>query len=176
VNSIAVTDIARRYLRDLIYGANDGIITTFAVVAGVTGADLSTTVILILGVSNLLADGFSMAASDYLSLRSEAAALESEGKQTAQDDSPFKHGLATFVAFVTAGVVPLAAYLVPLESSQRFPAAIALTFLTLFVVGASRSIVTRRSWMRSGLEMLAVGALAAVVAYVIGASVASVTG
>jgi VIT1/CCC1 family predicted Fe2+/Mn2+ transporter len=51
-----------------------------------------------------------------------------------------------------------------------------LTFLTLFVVGASRSIVTRRSWMRSGLEMLAVGALAAVVAYVIGASVASVTG
>jgi VIT1/CCC1 family predicted Fe2+/Mn2+ transporter len=50
-----------------------------------------------------------------------------------------------------------------------------LTFMSLFVVGASRSYVTRRSWTRSGLEMLAVGALAAVVAYVIGASVAGLT-
>jgi VIT1/CCC1 family predicted Fe2+/Mn2+ transporter len=175
VNSNDVQAIARHYLRDLIYGANDGIITTFAVVAGVTGADLSTQVILILGISNLLADGFSMAASDYLSLRSEAAAQESDGIATDAAENPFKHGLATFIAFVVAGVVPLAAYLVPLASDQRFPAAIVLTFMSLFVVGASRSYVTRRSWTRSGLEMLAVGALAAVVAYVIGASVAGLT-
>jgi len=34
---------ARHYIRDLVYGANDGIITTFAVVAGVTGGELSAT-------------------------------------------------------------------------------------------------------------------------------------
>ncbi|MEE8410899.1 MAG: VIT1/CCC1 transporter family protein [Acidobacteriota bacterium] len=54
------------YLRDWVYGAIDGTVTTFAVVAGVMGAELSAGVILILGVANLLADGFSMAVSNYL--------------------------------------------------------------------------------------------------------------
>ena len=58
------------YLRDFVYGANDGIITTFAVVAGVAGADLSARVVLILGFANLLADGFSMAMSNYLGEKS----------------------------------------------------------------------------------------------------------
>jgi len=59
------------YLRDWVYGAIDGTVTTFAVVAGVMGAELSAGVILILGVANLLADGFSMAASNYLGTSAE---------------------------------------------------------------------------------------------------------
>ena len=59
------------YLRDLVYGAVDGTVTTFAVVAGVAGAALDSTVVLILGVANLVADGFSMAVSNYLGIRSE---------------------------------------------------------------------------------------------------------
>lgn len=53
------------YVGDFIYGGIDGSITTFAIVAGVVGAALSSNVILILGLANLLADGFSMAASNY---------------------------------------------------------------------------------------------------------------
>ena len=53
------------YVRDFVYGGIDGAITTFAVVAGVVGAELSAKVILILGFANLLADGFSMAAANY---------------------------------------------------------------------------------------------------------------
>lgn len=59
------------YLRDFVYGAVDGIVTTFAVVAGVAGAQLSTGVVLILGFANLLADGFSMAVSNFLATRAE---------------------------------------------------------------------------------------------------------
>ncbi len=58
------------YLKDFVYGANDGIITTFAVVAGVAGANLSSQVVLILGFASLLADGFSMAMSNYLGEKS----------------------------------------------------------------------------------------------------------
>lgn len=54
-----------------MYGGLDGMITTFAIVSGVIGADLSTSVILILGFANLVGDGFSMAAGSYLSIRSE---------------------------------------------------------------------------------------------------------
>ena len=59
------------YLRDWIYGGIDGSVTTFAVVTGVVGAHLSPAIILILGFANLLADGFSMAASNFLATRAE---------------------------------------------------------------------------------------------------------
>jgi vacuolar iron transporter family protein len=160
----------RHYLPDLVYGANDGIITTFAVVSGVVGADLSERIILILGFANLLADGFSMGASNFLSRRSYAEAeLRAEGREAA------RHGAATVVGFVIAGLVPLIAYLVPLPDDARFPLAIALTLATLFAVGASRAVVTRLGWVRSGLEMLLVGALAAAVAFSIGALASTLT-
>ena len=59
------------YLRDFVYGGIDGAVTTFAIVAGVVGAEMSPRVILILGTANLLADGLSMAAGNYLATRAE---------------------------------------------------------------------------------------------------------
>ncbi len=61
----------QNYLRDWIYGGIDGSVTTFAVVSGVVGARLSTWVILVMGFANLFADGFSMAASNFLGTRAE---------------------------------------------------------------------------------------------------------
>ena len=59
------------YIRDFIYGGIDGAVTTFAVVSGVSGAELSPSIVLILGFANLTADGFSMAASNFLGTRAE---------------------------------------------------------------------------------------------------------
>lgn len=59
-------------LRDFIYGGIDGAVTTFAIVAGVEGASLSTEVIIALGMANVLADGFSMAASNYSGTKAES--------------------------------------------------------------------------------------------------------
>ena len=59
------------YLRDFVYGGIDGAVTTFAVVAGTIGANLATRIVLILGAANLIADGFSMAASNFLGTRAE---------------------------------------------------------------------------------------------------------
>jgi VIT1/CCC1 family predicted Fe2+/Mn2+ transporter len=158
------------YLPDLVYGANDGIITTFAVVSGVVGADLSRTIILILGFANLFADGISMGASNYLARRSHEDALERASRTDA-----LRHGSATLIAFVVVGLLPLVAYLLPLSSDGSFVAALALTGLALFAVGAARSLVTGLGWFRSGVEMLLVGSLAALAAYLIGALAASIT-
>ncbi len=59
------------YLRDFIYGGIDGAVTTFAVVSGVAGAHLASEIVVVLGLANLVADGFSMAASNYLGTRAE---------------------------------------------------------------------------------------------------------
>ena len=59
------------YVRDWVYGGIDGAITTFAIIAGVIGAALSSKVIVILGLANLVADGLSMAASNYSGTKAE---------------------------------------------------------------------------------------------------------
>lgn len=64
------------YLRDWVYGGIDGGVTTFAAVSGVVGADLSVGVILIVGAANILADGFSMAASNYLATKTDQDQLK----------------------------------------------------------------------------------------------------
>lgn len=169
-------EIARQYLRDLIYGANDGIITTFAVVAGVTGGSLSSRTVLIVGLANLLADGLSMGLGNYLSIRSHEGARAAQNLPE-EEASPFRHGVATMAAFVTAGAVPLAPYFVGgSEVTTSCMTAIALTGIALFTVGALRAAVTLDRWWIAGAEMLLLGAAAAVVAYGVGAGVASVVG
>ncbi|MDD5751079.1 MAG: VIT1/CCC1 transporter family protein [Candidatus Peribacteraceae bacterium] len=61
----------RAFIENIVLGGNDGIITTFAVVAGTVGAELSAGIVIILGIANLLADGISMGAGAYLSIKSE---------------------------------------------------------------------------------------------------------
>lgn len=159
---------AQHYIRDLVYGANDGIITTFAVVAGVTGGALSTRAVLIVGAANLLADGLSMGVGNYLGIRAEEGSRALQGLPEAEA-SPVKHGLATFLAFVVAGAVPLAPYLVGSGSASRLTISIALTLTALFGIGAVRSIFSQESWWMTGFEMLGLGVVVAVVAFAAGA-------
>ncbi|MCI0521128.1 MAG: VIT1/CCC1 transporter family protein [Chloroflexi bacterium] len=226
---------ASQYLGEMVYGGLDGIITTFAVVSGVAGAQLGTPVILILGLANLLADGFSMATGAYLSAKSEQeyyrkewqreawevehfpdgeraelievyrsrgysdedarqlveiqsrepgrwvqAMMVDELGMLADERNPLYNGLATFLSFVVAGIVPLIVYLLglflPISSGAAFPAALVLSGLALFGLGAAKVRVTHLNPWRSGLEMLVVGGLAAGVAYVVGALLKGIGG
>lgn len=71
IKSRIVSKSNRTDLRDFVYGSIDGTITTFAIVAGVEGANLPTSIIIALGLANVLADGFSMAASNYSGTKTE---------------------------------------------------------------------------------------------------------
>src|SRR5688500_11963283 len=64
------------YLGDAVFGGMDGGVTTFAVVAGAMGAELGNATVVILGFANLIADGFSMAVSNYLGTKSEREQVE----------------------------------------------------------------------------------------------------
>lgn len=208
-------------LRDFIYGGIDGAVTTFAIVAGVVGANLETRTVLILGAANILADGFSMAASNYLGTKAEieqinlitayeeeqidknpageteevrqifrnkgleGEALENVVKNITANrkewlkimlaeeyghaesvQTPWKAGLMTFTSFLLFGLIPLLPYFIDLEN--RFAWAIFLTGIAFFGVGAIKSKWTRSSPWLSGLETLAIGSLAAAMAYYVG--------
>lgn len=164
--------IEPKVLKAAVLGANDGIITTFAVVAGVVGAGLPVTTILILGIANMIADGISMALGDYLG---EQSAKQLEGKKESQLSSFFHStSVVTFVAFVIAGTLPLLPYIlnflgISISADTQFPLSIFSTGLALFVIGSMRTIITKHGWFRSGLEMFLVGAVAATMAYLLGA-------
>lgn len=161
-NAVRAPRLVQKYLPELIYGSNDGLITTFAIVSGVVGAQLSNSVVVILGLASLFADGISMAASDFLSERSDP-------EEKASRPVAARKGGVTFGGFVLIGAVPLVAYLIPIPDSVRFPLAAMMTLLTLFAVGAGRSAAHEDiHWLKGGIEMLLVGALAAGVAYGIG--------
>jgi VIT1/CCC1 family predicted Fe2+/Mn2+ transporter len=68
--------IEQSYVGDFILGAIDGLVTTFAVVASVAGAGLRAEYALVLGLANLLADGFSMAAGNYLKSKADKEVLD----------------------------------------------------------------------------------------------------
>jgi vacuolar iron transporter family protein len=164
-------DIARHYIRDVIYGANDGLITTFAVVAGVTGGALSPKAIMIVGTANLLADGLSMGVANYLSIRSHESARAAQDLPE-EEAAPAKHGAATFVAFAIAGALPLLPYAFTASPQLRFGLSVSVTIAALFVIGSLRSLVTVDRWVTAGLEMLLLGVLVACAAYGSGALVA----
>jgi len=164
---------ARHYVGDLVYGANDGLITTFAVVAGVAGGALSSRATLIIGAANLFADGLSMAVGNYLSIRSREGALAAQNLPE-EEAHPARHGLATLLAFVAAGGVPLLPFTMSIGPSLT--ASIVLTFTTLFVIGALRAVVTIDRWWLAGLEMLLLGIAVSLAAYGSGAGVAWLLG
>lgn len=226
---------AHSYLRDFVYGAIDGTVTTFAVVAGVAGAGLEATIIIVLGLANLIADGFSMGVSNYLASRTERQQLERarreeerqireipEGEReeirqifaakgfsgndleravdvitsdrrlwldtmlseelgfALETPNPLHAGTTTFVAFLVVGFLPLATFVfdlvTPWTVTSPFRWSALLTGVGFFGVGAMKSrFVGQPSW-RSGLETLAMGGAAAVLAFGIGALLKGVTG
>lgn len=164
-----------KLLKAAVYGANDGIITTFAVVAGVAGADLSANIVIILGIANMIADGVSMGIGDYLGERSEQR-LRSHQTGNDEEKDLWHTGAVTFVSFVLAGTFPLLPYFLTLINIEvpavhRFALSIFATAAILFLVGSIRTVFIKGSWVRNGLEMLGIGAIAAVVAYGLGLAI-----
>lgn len=155
----------KKYFPDLIFGGIDGIVTTFAIVAGVVGASLGSFIIFILGLANLLADGFSMAVSNYLSTKSENQIHQNKRK------SPFKAGWVTFFAFIIFGVVPLLPYIVFQFTTWEFnvfAVSCVFAFLTFATLGYLKAKVTKLSVYKSIFETVMIGAAASLIAYFVG--------
>jgi VIT1/CCC1 family predicted Fe2+/Mn2+ transporter len=158
------------YLDEAVYGANDGIITTFAVVSGAAGATLGGDTIIILGIANLIADGFSMGASSYLAIKTKEEVREANGlrKRSALKLKAMSRSAVTFGAFVLAGAIPLLPFLNGFAAGREFEVSAVAAAITFFLVGGARTIVTRRGFFKSGVEMFVVGSIASVLAYAIG--------
>ena len=168
-----------RNLRAAVYGASDGIITTFAVVAGSTGAKLPAGVVLILGISNLVADGLSMGASDFLGEQSQRQLKQTKKRSLTGLSPVWQTGLITFASFVLAGALPLlpfTASFVGITIANPFLISIIATATTMFTVGSLRTTFIKGRWWVNGLQMLLIGSITAATAYFLGYFVENLIG
>lgn len=154
------------YVRDIVLSANDGVVTTFAVVAGSLGASLSPSVVVILGLANLFADGLSMSTGAYLGVKSEIEYEQNSGEKIKIGNKPLKNGLVSFFAFGLAGFIPLMSYIFKFENSFKISAI--LVAITLFVVGIFRGVVSNKHILRTAFENLFIGGASAVIAFYVG--------
>jgi VIT1/CCC1 family predicted Fe2+/Mn2+ transporter len=155
------------FLPEFVYGGTDGAITTFAVVSGVIGASLSSSIVLILGFANLIADGFSMAVSNYLSTKSRNDILKckANASQTA---------VATFFSFIIIGIIPLISFVIAAITKNdylirmQFTYSIFLTGIAMLIIGAIKGNVTKKSKIKSAIQTFLIGGTAAILAFVVG--------
>ncbi len=162
-----------KYLPEFVYGSIDGTVTTFAIIAGIAGAKLDPQIVLILGFSNVLADGFSMASSNYLSEQSHQS-QHAGGVHTA----PWKMALVTLISFIVVGSIPMLtyvwSYIYPGSVQNEFYTASVLTFITFLIIGLIRGKIAEVSMIKTALQTCAIGVTAAMVAYGVGAWLQSI--
>jgi VIT1/CCC1 family predicted Fe2+/Mn2+ transporter len=211
-------------VRDVIFGANDGLVSILALVAGVYGAINESYPILIAGIAGAVAGAISMGAGAYLSSKSENEVMQKESERKGMRKSteeekrklikfykdkgfknqeaeaiavkvqaemelqaeyiigeeigltseaewpPYKAGILTGLSFAVSSLVPILPFAFMAVTPAVITAATA-SVVSLFAVGASKAVFTRKSWVRSGLEMMGIGTLAAFATYVIGLAI-----
>ena len=142
-----------QFLAEYVYGGIDGIITTFAIIAASLGASLSPATILILGLSNVIADGYSMSIARYESIIVE----------TPQNiKHPLHSAIATFISFVVCGIIPLIPFLLPIPTKHAKLLSLTLASLLFLAIGYSKDNSTA-----SAVQTLALGLSAAFISYMI---------
>lgn len=211
-------------VRDMIFGANDGLVSTLAFVAGVFGAITDSYLVLLSGLAELIAGTISMGIGSYQSAKSEVEVLEREiqkeitGKgMTSKEEieelirfyqaegfrkgeaeaivkrimrerggsiqpsaleelglapkevgNPVKSGVLCGLFFGLGALVPIFPFILPISIWEALIISVIGTVATLFGVGAMKTIFSRKSWIRSGLKMMLIGASAAAISYLIG--------
>lgn len=155
------------FLKEIMYGGMDGIVTTFAVVAGFSGANsgnlaLSSSLVLLFGFANLFADATSMGLGNFLSVRSDNANNHKRQK-------PALTSIATFLSFLAFGFIPLVPYLI-FDSTNKnlFLESLLFTIIALVFLAVVRSKVTHEKPISVIIEVLLIGGTASLVAYFVG--------
>lgn len=175
VNGMAVEqhEQSGSQLKGIVFGGLDGILTTFALLAAVAGSkQTSTSLMLVIGVSTVVADALSMGAGEYLSAKAEHE-LNGGGSHPADEPGPFEKAVAMFLAFAIFGSLPLVGCVISAAVTRRtglpiddFGLSVAITGLTLFALGGIKSQFGEGVWWQAGFEVSGIGGAAATVAYV----------
>jgi VIT1/CCC1 family predicted Fe2+/Mn2+ transporter len=169
-------------LRAGVLGANDGIVSTAAVVVGVAGASTAVRPILIAGLVAALGGAISMALGEYVSVSSQRDALRARasgrsasahGDGDPQDEgaddgaNPWQAAIASLGTFLVGAALPMLAILLP-PAALRVPVTVVVVLVALAATGAIAAWIGGAPRGRAALRVVIGGAIALAVTYGLG--------
>ncbi len=219
-----------RFIREVMFGTNDGLVSTIGFVAGATGALMQTRLVLLAGVASVVAGALAMGIGAYLASKSQRDFFESEKARERREieevpeierneireiftklgfqkdevevivrrvtsdkelwvrfmmreelgileesfDNPVTVGVLMAGAYVMGGVTPLLPYVLMENVLMALNVAVAVSLVALFIIGVGKTVLTKQPWLRSGMEVMLLGSLAAGIGFVIGKIVAAI--
>lgn len=132
----------------IIYGSIDGLITTNAIITSIQGAQMKSNLAIIFGFANLLADGFSMGISSYLS------------------SDQIAEGIKTFLSFILIGSGPILPFLFKqFTTEKRYRISHVVTITSLFFIGIFKGYIKNESMIKHALIVVFIGGLTTMIAY-----------
>lgn len=152
------------YLRSIIFGINDSLVSTVGFLAGISVAGVPTGTIVLTGVVYMLVESFSMAMGDFLS---EESAEEYESRSNVKDRPSIISALFMFVSCVLASLIPLTPYIL-FSANTALVVSICLSVASLFAVGIISARLSRLPLLWRGVRMASLGGAAIVLGVAIG--------
>lgn len=148
----------KHYLSEFIYGSIDGLITTFAIIASSVGAGIPNIYMVIICCASIIADGYSMGISRYLSYSAETKLNSSKNH--------IYSGIITFISFACIGVLPVLPFL--FLTTHAFELSVCLTLILFLVIGFIKGKILNTTIYSSILETFSLGVSASVISYIVG--------
>jgi len=160
---MSLGELFKKYIGEVTYGAIDGLVTTFAVIAGSVGAGFSRNIIIILALANVVADGFSMSVGCYFSTKN---GKRSRGKDF-DEHAALRKATATYVSFITFGMMPVLVYIV--NWPCPFVHASVITGTLFLLIGSWKSLADKGAPpFKQAVNTFVFGAIACLISYGLG--------
>lgn len=151
------------FLKSILYGGMDGIITIFNIISSFSGLKINNSYTIIVTITVLIADALSMGISDYNSYKAEQKLNNYKGSD------PRVHGIITFISFICFGIIPLLLYWTVTKYYNKNQYAMLLLTMSIafFLLGIIQSKFTKEKWYEAGITTVAYGDLTSILAFFI---------
>lgn len=165
---------AAPFLRDIVFGVHDALLTNIGIVTGFVAALQSNDLIVLTVFIDIIISAFAMSFGTYLSRTSESDYLQGQLHEEAHADvasalgNPVTASIVMWVTYVIAGFIPLLPFLFGLDPAISLRYAVVLSLIVFFVIGCLKGVMTGTSVIRGGLQFVLFGGTAAVIGYAIG--------
>ena len=152
------------YVRAIIFGMTDALVSTVGLLAGVTAAGATHSFVVVTGVVYAIVEAFSMAMGNYLS---EDAGEEYDARREVKSTKPLLVALVMFVTSVLVALIPIAPYVL-LDGPAALVVSVALSVVALFIAGAVGARIAGVSGLSRAVRMAALGGAAILIGVVVG--------
>ena len=155
---------AELYLRNIVFGITDSLVSTVSLLAGIDASGTTRQVILLTGIVYAFVEAFSMAVGSFLS---EESAEEYQTNGEVSDGKPLVAGAIMFVSFILASFIPIVPYLFA-GLTEALWLSIALSIVALFVVGLVSEKIDKVHILKNAVNMALLGGAAIVIGVIVG--------